>query len=87
MELPVIGLDDGGTPEVVEDGETGLLSTHGDVDALAANLARLLRGPELRRRLGDHGRRRVEAHFTTERIARDVASVYTSVTSNHQRAR
>ena len=43
MELPVVALDDGGTPEVVEDGRSGLLSDHGDVDALAANLVTLLR--------------------------------------------
>jgi glycosyltransferase involved in cell wall biosynthesis len=81
MELPVIGLADGGTPEVVEHDRTGLLSAHGDGDALAANVARLLGHPELRTQFGERGRQRVEAHLTTERMARDVASVYARVTS------
>jgi glycosyltransferase involved in cell wall biosynthesis len=81
MKLPVLGLDDGGTPEVVEHGRSGLLSIHGDVDTLAANLARLLRNPGLRGEFGEYGRRRVEATFTTERMARDVAGVYARITS------
>jgi glycosyltransferase involved in cell wall biosynthesis len=81
MKLPVLGLDDGGTPEVVEHGRSGLLSTDDDVDALAANLARLLGNPDLRRQLGEYGRRRVEATFTTERLARDVADTYARLSS------
>jgi len=81
MKVPVLALDDGGTPEVVDQGRSGLLSTHGDIDALAANLGRLLGDPELRRELGEHGRRRVEAEFTTERMAREVADVYAQIAS------
>ncbi len=81
MKLPVLGLDDGGTPEVVQHGRTGLLSGHGDVDALAANLARLLDDPGLAQHFGEQGRRRVEAEFTSERMARDVAAVYRRIAS------
>jgi glycosyltransferase involved in cell wall biosynthesis len=81
MNLPVLGLDDGGTPEVVEHEGTGLLSTHGDVDTLAAHLALLLGSPGLRKQLGEQGRRRVEGMFTTERMARDVADVYARIAS------
>jgi glycosyltransferase involved in cell wall biosynthesis len=81
MKLPVLGLDDGGTPEVVEHGRTGLLSGHGDIDALAANLAQLLDDPDLGKQFGEQGRQRVEAKFTTERMARDVAKVYRRIAS------
>jgi glycosyltransferase involved in cell wall biosynthesis len=81
MKLPVVGLDDGGTPEVVEHGRSGLLSTHGDIETLAANLALLLGNPDLCHRLGEYGRRRVETMFTTERMARDVADVYARIAS------
>jgi glycosyltransferase involved in cell wall biosynthesis len=81
MKLPVLGLDDGGTPEVVEHGRSGLLSDHGDVETLAANLDELLGNPSLRRRLGEYGRRRVEGQFTTERLARNVAAVYARIAS------
>lgn len=76
MELPVVALDSGGAPEVVEHGRTGLLSAYGDVDELARNLSALLGDPERRRTMGRLGRARVEEHFTVERMARDMAAVY-----------
>jgi glycosyltransferase involved in cell wall biosynthesis len=76
MELPVVALDSGGTPEVVEHGVTGLLSPPGDATALAANLETLLADPDLRARMGRDGRRRVNQAFTSERMARDIGEVY-----------
>src|SRR3989442_221995 len=56
MKRPVVALTNGGTPEVVEHGKCGLLSPPGDVDALAANLLRLLGDPALRTQFGEYGR-------------------------------
>jgi glycosyltransferase involved in cell wall biosynthesis len=53
----------GGTPEAIVDGETGLLCPEGDIEALAAALARLLADPSLGARLGRAGRERVIAKF------------------------
>ncbi len=50
--LPVVTTPVGGIPEVVRDGETGLLVPPGDTAALTEALARLAADPELRRRLG-----------------------------------
>jgi len=50
---PVIATAVGGVPEVVRDGENGLLVPAGDVDALAAAIARFLGDEELRRRLAE----------------------------------
>ncbi len=79
MRRPVVGLADGGTVEAVEDGRTGLLSKHGDLDALTANLRTLLLDPELRSAMGTAGRQVVESRFTTPRMAADVAAVYQAV--------
>ena len=76
MKRPVVALSNGGTPEVVEHEKCGLLSPAGDIDALAANLLRLLRDPALRRRFGEYGRERVIDHFTPSRMAADVAELY-----------
>ncbi len=76
MKRPVVALTNGGTPEVVEHGKCGLLSPSGDIDALAANLLRLLRDPALRAQFGEYGRSRVEAHFTPQRLASDFAAHY-----------
>jgi len=79
MKKPVIGLNNGGAPEVVDHEQDGLLSPHGDIDALAANIRRLALDPALRRAMGEHGRRRVETRFIPERLAADVARVYSEL--------
>ncbi|MDX1494217.1 MAG: glycosyltransferase family 4 protein [Longimicrobiales bacterium] len=50
---PTVASDAPGLRESVVDGETGLLVPHGDVDALAAALERLITQPELRKRMGE----------------------------------
>jgi len=65
-----------GTPEVVEDGRTGLLVPPRDRRALAAALARLLDDEPLRRRMGAAGRARVEREFRMERMVEETARVY-----------
>jgi glycosyltransferase involved in cell wall biosynthesis len=76
MRKPVIGVNNGGTPEVVEDGRAGLLSPPWDVERLAENILTLLEKPELRRSMGEYGRRRVLEYFTPERAARDAEAAY-----------
>jgi glycosyltransferase involved in cell wall biosynthesis len=71
-ELPVAGAGVGGAAEVMLPDETALVTAPGDVDALAAALARLARDPALRQRLGEAGRRRAEACFDMSRMVRDV---------------
>jgi glycosyltransferase involved in cell wall biosynthesis len=76
LERPVVAVRNGGTPEVVEENVTGLLSEPGDIEGLACNMLRLARDPELRRCMGEAGRARVEEHFLPERLARDVEAIY-----------
>jgi glycosyltransferase involved in cell wall biosynthesis len=87
MELPVVGLTNGGTLEIVEDGVTGLLSSPGDGPALVDHLRRLLGDPALRATMGRRGRRVVEARFTTTRVAADAARLYASIASGRRRGR
>jgi phosphatidyl-myo-inositol dimannoside synthase len=63
---PIVGGAEGGTPDVVADGETGILVPHGDVEKLAAALERLLGDAKLREEMGRRGRERVEKHFLFE---------------------
>jgi glycosyltransferase involved in cell wall biosynthesis len=76
MKRPVAALTSGGTPEVVEHGKCGLLSPPGDIDALAANILRLLDDPALRAQFGEYGRLRIEQHFTPQRMASDFTKLY-----------
>ena len=79
MRLPVVGIDNGGTPEVVEHGRSGLLSPPWDVPALATNITTLIAHAELRTEMGEHGRRRVLDHFTPERMAQEVEAAYRAI--------
>jgi glycosyltransferase involved in cell wall biosynthesis len=76
MKRPVAALSNGGTPEVVEHGKSGLLSQPGDVRGLAQNLVTLLVDPALRARMGEYGRSRVERDFTGPRLAADFSRLY-----------
>jgi len=76
MKKPVVAVDNGGTPEVVRHGVTGLLSPPGNIERLAENLTTLLVDPALRARMGEAGRRDVEARFTPSRLAGDVEALY-----------
>jgi glycosyltransferase involved in cell wall biosynthesis len=67
---PVVSTRLAGIPELVVDGQTGMLAPPGDSTALAHALEQLLRDPELWLRFGHAGRERVEQHF---RIAQTVA--------------
>jgi 2-deoxystreptamine N-acetyl-D-glucosaminyltransferase/2-deoxystreptamine glucosyltransferase len=76
--LPVVASAVGGIPEVVRDGETGLLVPPGDVAALAGVLDRLAADPELRARLAAGARARAR-DYAWPRLAGEVAAVYRRV--------
>lgn len=92
-ETAVVATATGGIPEVVADGETGLLVPIEQVDDgtgtpvhpekfvadLAATLTRVLNDPQLAERMGKAGRRRAVEHFSWARIAEDTLNVYRSV--------
>jgi glycosyltransferase involved in cell wall biosynthesis len=60
----------GSTPDMIEDGVSGLLIDQGDVDALTDRLGRLAADAGLRRRLGEAARRKAEAEFDVRVTAR-----------------
>jgi len=75
--VPLVATTGGALPEVVgEDGETGLLVTPDDPEALAHAVRRILDDPDLASRLGDGGRRRVLGRFTWQATARGTAEQY-----------
>jgi phosphatidylinositol alpha-1,6-mannosyltransferase len=75
--LPCVASCAGGAPEAVADGQTGLLVPAGNVAALGAALSELLADPVRAAALGTAGRRRVEAGFTIEHLARRFEALYT----------
>lgn len=76
LGLPVVATRVPGHLDVVAAGETGLLAEPGDSESLAAAIARLLDDPDLRKRMGQAGLKRVKEQFTVERMTGQIAEIY-----------
>ena len=78
MSRPLVATRAGGTPELVPDGEAGLLFTPGRALELAACVLELLTNPAMAARLSSAGRRRMEERFSEERHIEEIADLYRS---------
>lgn len=76
MGLPVIATHVGGIPEVVVDGETGILVPPDDPDRLAESIIHLIENRELQRQYGESGFRRVNSHFDVQLEAERYHRIY-----------
>lgn len=74
---PVIVTNVGGMPEIV--GGAGLTVDARDVDALAEAMLKLLKDVELRRKLGEKARERIEKSFSAESIGERLVQIYGSL--------
>ncbi len=75
-ERPIVATEAGGIPEVVLDGETGLLVPARDHRRMADAIVRLLRDRGLRERLARAGLDRVRAEFSVERMVGETLALY-----------
>jgi glycosyltransferase involved in cell wall biosynthesis len=74
--LPVIATAVGGLTEVVRDGDNGLLIPPRDAGALAEALTRLLKSPDLAKKLGQNARKHVREHYSLDRLGREINAIY-----------
>jgi glycosyltransferase involved in cell wall biosynthesis len=72
----VVASNVGGNPELVMDGETGILFRAGDVDGLAEALNGLIANQELRHRFSAAARERICQSFSTARSAARMGEIY-----------
>lgn len=82
--LPVIATAVGGLPEVVTDEVNGLLIPPRDPEAVARALDRLLADPEFAKRLGEQARAEVEAHYSLERLGREINEIYEELSGSRR---
>jgi len=73
---PVVATRVGGVPNVVADGQTGLLVPPRDPEALAAGIVALLRDPERAVSYGQAGRASVFPRHSSTRLIQDVERLY-----------
>ena len=74
--LPVIATACGGTPEIVQDGISGKLVSHGDPVALSRAIIQLLDSEKLRSQMGGAGRQRVNADFRIDQTVDKLSRLY-----------
>lgn len=87
METPVVATAIGGPPEVIEDGEHGVLLQPRQPERWADEAAGLLRDPARRRRMGQKGRAAVAARFSREAHVEVVLDAYGKVLGREQHVR
>jgi glycosyltransferase involved in cell wall biosynthesis len=73
---PVVASGVGGLLDLVVNGETGILVEPGNIPALRSAIERLLADRDLRRRMGEAGRRRAAEHFSWDAMTRKTLDVY-----------
>jgi glycosyltransferase involved in cell wall biosynthesis len=79
MKKPAIALNVGGPNELIEDGKSGFLIQPGDPEQAERVLLELLSDPARRAEMGAYGRRRVEAHYAIDLVARDLVDIYDQI--------
>jgi len=76
---PIVATRAGGIPEVVVDGETGVLVPPRDGEALAAAILDMLHDEAKRRRMAEAGFARVRTRFSVDRMVEETLAVYAAV--------
>ena len=77
--VPVVASRIGGLPEVVIDGRTGYLFPPGNAELSAERVLDLLSDEQLRRRMGNRGRRLVQRHYTWDTVVKKIERIYESI--------
>jgi glycosyltransferase involved in cell wall biosynthesis len=76
---PVIGARAGGIPDVIDEGQTGLLVSYGDVSALSKAISWLLDHPEEAEQMGSQGREMTLQRWTWDAVYKKVRAVYKQI--------
>ena len=83
---PIVAADDGGNPEIVANGETGLLVAADDAEAFADAVALLLGDPARAAQFAERARSSSVSRFSRERHVQTVLSIYAELTEARARA-
>jgi L-malate glycosyltransferase len=73
---PVIATAVGGAPEILRNGENGLLVQVGDIEAIAAGIDKLISDRDFARQVGENGRSTARAKFDPERVLSQYVDLY-----------
>jgi glycosyltransferase involved in cell wall biosynthesis len=83
---PVVAARAGGIPDVVDEGQNGLLVPFGDIPALTGAIQVLLENEPYSRELGENGRKKLLAQYTWEAVTTKVLAAYQELLEGRQPA-
>lgn len=72
----VVATDVGGIPEIINNGETGILVPCANADILAKTLSFLIKKPDLSKAISEKGKKSVERHFSIVKMVRGYENLY-----------
>lgn len=81
-KLPVVSTNEGGIPDVVVDGENGLISEKGNPDSLAQCILKLLDDKELREKMGKNGYKKFMENFTLSAFEKKFTDSITEIVNS-----
>jgi glycosyltransferase involved in cell wall biosynthesis len=85
MSKPVIATSVGGTPEVIQDGQTGLLIPPADPERVAEAIITMIENPELRHKFAQAGHKRALSHFTVDRMTKRYEDIFIELLSRKEK--
>ncbi len=72
---PVVAINGNGSSELVQDGETGILTENNPL-AFSGGILRLLENPERAKEMGSNGKRRFQEHYTARKMTESIIALY-----------
>ncbi|MAE87033.1 MAG: hypothetical protein CMB80_30150 [Flammeovirgaceae bacterium] len=79
LQVPVVGSNFGGIPDVIEDGKTGLLFENGNPRQLAEQIRRIIEDKQLSDRLEKEGKKVAKAKFSVENMLNNYEDFFQSI--------
>lgn len=83
FQLPVISTFEGAIPEIVDDGKTGFLVEKGDVKDLSRKIELLIKDKELRKQMGQNGRKKFLERYTLDMFEKNMKKVFDEIMNIH----
>lgn len=76
---PIVATNEGGIPDVVKDGENGLIAEKKNPNSLAQSIGRLLESEELREKMGEAGYLKLKEQFTEEKFEKNLFQIVNAI--------
>ena len=82
--VPVIASDEGALPEILDNGNSGVLFKKGDSENLAVKLSELIKNPDLRKEKGINGKLRFVSNYSFEKFENNMDEIFKKITKKEE---